>query len=115
MFTVSVENLTDTVVLHCQGRFVRGEESAILCAAVQHHGQEVVLDLSEVSTIDAGGIGALVSLLAAGIYLKLMNPTEPVRTVLELTGLRSVFEICDAQTSFEQSGLEVPEIAPLFA
>jgi anti-anti-sigma factor len=115
MFTVSVESLADTVVLHCRGRFVCGEESAILCAAVQHHGQEVVLDLSEVSTIDAGGIGALVSLLAAGIYLKLMNPTEPVRTVLELTGLRSLFEICDEQTSCEQSALEVPEIAPLFA
>lgn len=115
MLTVSVENLTDTVVLHCRGRFVRGEESAILCAAVQHHGQEIVLDLSEVSTIDAGGIGALVSLQAAGIYLKLMNPTEPVRTVLELTGLRSVFEIWDEQTSHGQIALGLPEIAPLLA
>jgi len=115
MLTVYVENLTDAVVLHCRGRFVRGEESALLCAATRHHGQEVVLDLSEVSTIDAAGIGALVSLQAAGIYLKLMNPTEPVRAVLDLTGLRSVFEICGEQMSQGQSALGVQEAAPLLA
>jgi anti-anti-sigma factor len=115
VLTVTVHHLTDTVVLRCRGRFVRGEESAILCAAVQHHGQEVVLDLSEVSTMDAAGIGALVSLQAAGIYLKLMNPSEPVRTLLRITGLRSVFEICEEQQSPEQITPAAPEVAPLLA
>jgi anti-anti-sigma regulatory factor len=79
MLTVSVQNLGDEVILRCQGRIVRGDETTILCSAVQQHGRNVVLDLKEVDTLDAAGIGALVSLQAAGIYLKLSNPSEQVR------------------------------------
>ena len=96
MLTVTTQTVADTVILHCRGRLVRGEESALLCAAVRHHGRDVVLDLAQVTAIDAAGIGALVSLQAAGIYLKLMGPTEMVRDVLRLTGLESLFEICQA-------------------
>jgi len=115
VLTVTVHNLTDTVVLRCRGRLVHGEESALLCAAVRHYGSEIVLDLTQVSAIDAAGIGALVSLQAAGIYLKLMNPSEPVRTVLRITGLRSVFEICEEQPSKEEMILGAQEVAPLLA
>ena len=97
MLTV-VQNLGDVVILQCQGRIVRGEETAILCAAIQQHGRDISLDLGGVSAIDAAGIGLLVSLQAAGIYLKLMNPTEQVRGVLRLTNLESVFEICESQS-----------------
>jgi anti-anti-sigma factor len=95
MLSVTTRNVDGTVVLRCQGRLVHGEESALLCAAVRHHGREVVLDLADVTAIDAAGIGALVSLQAAGVYLKLMNPSEAVREVLRLTGLEKVFEICE--------------------
>lgn len=101
--TVTVHNLTDTVVLRCCGRLVRGEESALLCAAVRQHGREVVVDLSEVSAIDAAGIGALVALQAAGVYLKLMNPPEPLRSVLRLTGLESTFEISESRPLEEKT------------
>jgi anti-anti-sigma factor len=95
MLTVTEEIFGDTVVLHCQGRMVRGTETPILCAAIQQHGRNIVLDLSKVDAIDAAGIGALVSLQAAGIYLKLMSLTRPVREVFGLTKLDSVFEICE--------------------
>src|SRR5437879_13181752 len=98
MLTVTLHTVADTLVLHCHGRLVRGEESTLLCAAVHHHGRDVVLDLAGVTAIDAAGIGALVSLQAAGVYLKLMNPTEPVRAVLRLTGMEAVFEICDVRS-----------------
>src|SRR6266700_4835543 len=98
MLTVTPHTVADTLVLHCHGRLVRGEESELLCAAVHHHGRDVVLDLAGVSTIDAAGIGALVSLQAAGIYLRLVSPTEPVRAVLRLTGLEEVLEICDLRS-----------------
>jgi anti-anti-sigma factor len=94
MLTVSVQNLGDEVILRCQGRIVRGDETTILCSAVQQDGRNVILDLKEVDTLDAAGIGALVSLQAAGIYLKLSNPSEQVRQVLSVTGLDSVFELC---------------------
>jgi anti-anti-sigma factor len=98
MFSVTVENSTDAVILHCQGSLVRGDETGLLCAAVQHHGRSVVLDFRDVTTMDAAGIGALIALQTAGIYLKLENPTKPVREILRVTGLNSIFEICDSRS-----------------
>ena len=98
MLTVTPHTVDNAVILSCEGRLVRGEESSLLCAAVQHDGCDVVLDLAGVTAIDAAGIGALVSLQAAGIYLKLMNPTEPVRAVLRLTGIEALFEIREAKS-----------------
>jgi len=54
-----------------------------------------------VDAIDAAGIGVLVSLQAAGIYLKLVNPTRQVREVLRVTKLETVFEICESQPTVE--------------
>ncbi len=98
MLTVTTEQFGDVVTLRCRGRIVRGQETAILCAAVAQHGRNLVLDLSGVDAIDAAGIGLLVSLQAAGIYLKLVNPTPQVREILRVTQLESVFEICDSQS-----------------
>src|SRR5205807_2517293 len=51
----------------------------------------VVLDLSEVEAIDAGGLTALVSLhhwtRGRGIQLKLVNPSRFVMETLQRTGL----------------------------
>jgi len=113
MLNVTTHNVAETVVLRCQGRLVHGEESALLCAAVRNHGRDIVLDLARVTAIDAAGVGALVALQAAGIYLKLMNPAESVRSMLRLTGLQSVFEICEEQTF--KAGFSIAEVAPLFA
>jgi len=97
MLTVTVKESDDGVVLQCQGRIVRGDETAVLCAAVRHEGRNVTLDLTDVDAIDAAGIGCLVSLQASGIYLTLLNPTEQVREVLKVTQLESIFEIREAR------------------
>jgi anti-anti-sigma factor len=99
MLTVIVENFAKVVVLRCLGRIVHGDETSILCSAVQQQSRNVVLDLTKVDAIDAAGIGALVSLQAAGVYLKLLNPTQQVREVLRVTKLDSIFEICESQSS----------------
>ena len=93
MLRVTVEHLDETVILRCTGRIVRGYETAILCAAVSHRGRKLVLDLSKVDAIDAAGIGALISVQAAGIYLQLLNPTKSVCEVLRVTNLDSIFEL----------------------
>lgn len=94
MLRVTVEDLGQIVILHCAGRFVLGEETSILCTALRYEGRNIVLDLNGVSAIDAAGLGALVTLQAAGIYFQLVDPPEPVRRVLSITGLDSMFEIC---------------------
>jgi anti-anti-sigma factor len=104
MLSVTVEDLGEVVILRCLGRIVRGTETAILCAAVRQQGRDIILDLRRVDAIDAAGIGVLISLQAAGIYLKLMDPSEHVREVLRFTGLESVFEIHEAATTNDVLG-----------
>ncbi len=105
MLHVSVEDLGENVVLHCVGRIVRGYETALLCAAVRHYGRGITLDLSCVEAIDAAGIGALISLQAAGIYLQILNPTKAVRELLRITRLDTVFEIYSSdQTDSSEQG-----------
>jgi anti-anti-sigma factor len=96
MLRVVSEEIGNTVVLRCAGRIVKGEETALLCLAIRQRERNVILDLSEVDAIDAAGVGALISLQAAGIYLHLLNPTRAVREVLQITGVDSVFEICSS-------------------
>ena len=93
MLKVTIENLGDETVLRCNGRIVRGEEATLSCAAMRQQKRSLILDLTEVEAIDAAGIGLLVSLQAAGIYLTLMNPTKHVRETLRITQVDSLFEI----------------------
>jgi len=64
-----------------------------------------VLDLSKVEIIDAGGLGMLVSLhnwaCVNGIQLKLVQPSKPVRQMLELTRLTSVLDISSVEDVVE--------------
>ncbi len=96
MLHVAIEESGKTAVLRCVGRMVRGHETAILCAAVRQRGRNVVLDLSKVDAVDAAGVGALLSLQAAGIYLQLKNPSKAICEVLRVTKLDSIFEICSS-------------------
>ena len=95
MLTVNVESSANQVVLRCSGRIVRGEETELSCAVLRQRKRELILDLAEVQAIDAAGIGLLVSLQAAGIYLTLRNPTNQVREMLRVTNLDSIFEIVE--------------------
>ncbi len=104
MLTVNVETFGEIVVLRCVGRIVGGYETVLLCSASKQQGRTVVLDLTHVEAIDAAGIGALVSLQAAGIYLRLVNPTRQVREVLRVTTLDSIFEIGESLSSAETMG-----------
>ena len=96
MLKVSVNHVGNAAILQCEGRIVRGEESRLLCAAIGS--SEAILDLSGVEAIDAAGVGMLVSLQAAGVYLTLLNPNESVINVLHLTGLHTVFDIRSGET-----------------
>ena len=103
MFEVTVQKLKDVSVVHCKGRMVVGKAYSILCATLlsQKHIRTLVVDLAQVTRIDAGGLGVLLSMRAraraGSISLKLMNAPKNVGEILELTGLRQVFEFCSVQ------------------
>jgi len=85
-----------------QGQIVNGETEVLRNAVrsqseAQSDVSTVVLDLAQVSTIDAGGLGVMLELRklvqAKGIGFKLMNVSKAVGRVLEVTRLDSVFEV----------------------
>ena len=99
MLTIDVEKTGDVAVVRCSGRIVRGDEVRVLRSAVvsEKDSRIVVLDLSEVESLDAGGLTTLLSLhqwaRSRGVQLKLVNPSHFVREILVRTRLDHVFDI----------------------
>jgi anti-anti-sigma factor len=99
MLTIDVEKTGDVAVVRCGGRIVRGEEVRTLRSAVvaEKSSRIVVLDLSDVESLDAGGLTTLLSLhqwaLSRGVQFKLVNPSHFVREILARTRLDHVFDI----------------------
>jgi anti-anti-sigma factor len=99
MLTIDVEKTGDVAVVRCVGRIVRGAGVRTLKNAVlsEKNVRIVVIDLSDVETLDAGGLTALLSLQQwawnCHVQLKLVNPSHFVNEVLTRTGLNRVFEI----------------------
>jgi anti-anti-sigma factor len=99
MLTIDVEKTGDVAVVRCEGRIVRGAEVRTLRNAVfaEKDIRIVVIDLSDVETLDAGGLTALLSLHQwarnRNVQLKLVNPSHFVNEILTRTGLDHVFDI----------------------
>jgi anti-anti-sigma factor len=96
LLNLMIENARGVVTVRCYGRLVYGRECALFCAAVTHHRRDIIVDLSGVTSIDAAGIGVLVSLQAAGNRLRVVDASVTVRQVLRLTNLDSAFDISDS-------------------
>jgi anti-anti-sigma factor len=110
VLNVTLESARRVVTVRCQGRLVCGLESALFGAAVPRHKRDVILvDLSGVTAIDAAGLGALISLRAAGSYLRLVDPSETVRRVLRLTNLDSIFDISESECRKPAALLELKD------
>jgi len=93
------------LAVEANGRIVFGEESSLLREEVKRSiadGQKrIVLNLSEVTYIDSGGLGTLVGLHTsahnAGGSIKLANLTKRVGDLLQVTKLLTVFEVYDSE------------------
>jgi len=98
MFKVDVETTADVAIVRCIGRLIRGEAVSTLRNTVVSgtNAQTILLDLSEVEALDAGGVNALVSLLQwavnRGIKVRLVDPSTFVREMLTRFRLDRVFE-----------------------
>ncbi len=114
-----IECIHDVAVVGCSGRMVRGAALDEFRSRLERlEGLRVlVLDLSAVEQIDAGGLGAMLTLrrwaMQKSVRIKLVDPAPFVRRVLETTHLASVFEIA----SFEEALciLRAPQGPPQYA
>jgi anti-anti-sigma factor len=102
MLTLRIQKLEDTTVIRCAGRMVIPYAEILLSAVLrQLRIRTLVLDLADVVAVDAAGLGMLVSLRAwakeTRTALKLMNVTPKLEKLLELTNLKSAFEVCSGR------------------
>jgi anti-anti-sigma factor len=99
MLTIHVDRNGTLAVVRLKGRIVRGQEVDALRSAVTAEKQSriIVLDLTDVHSLDAGGLNSLVSLHTwaggRGVQLKLANPSPFVHKMLKRTQLDRLFDI----------------------
>jgi anti-anti-sigma factor len=94
-----IERLEDIAVVRCSGRMVRGAALDGFRRRVEQIARlrMLVLDLTDVQQLDAGGLGTLLLVrrwaTMNGSRLKLVNPPGFFRKMLETTHLTTVFEV----------------------
>ncbi len=114
-----VECSHDVAVVRCSGRLVRGAALEEFQRQIEQlaHMRILVLDLSAVEQLDAGGLGVLLELRRwarqHSVQMKLVNPSPFVYRVLEATRLTSVFEISSLEEAL--GILQAPHDRPRYA
>ncbi len=113
--TTSTRQVGGVSIVDISGRIVLGEESAALrdlvCDLLSKGHKKILFNLGEVNYIDSSGLGHLVSAFTSVRKregeLKLLNLTNKVHNVMQITRLYTVFDILDdeaaAVKSFDQS------------
>ena len=102
--TVRTIELDQAVVIRTAGRLQFRREVALFRAQAEkalERGKELVLDFSDLESIDSAGIGELVLIHMRGrarsCEVAIIHPTKRVRELLELTNVASLFRISDGR------------------
>jgi len=99
MLKVNIEKVGNVAVIHCEGRVVQSAAAFKLRDAVtqQKDSHAILLDLSDVQSLESGGLGMLVFLQRwasdHGIQFKVFDPPPFVRQRLERVRSASELEI----------------------
>jgi anti-sigma B factor antagonist len=111
----STRRVGGVTIVDISGRIELGEESAALrdlvCNLLSKGHKQILLNLGDVHYIDSAGLGTLVSAFTSVRKqkgeLKLLNLTNKVRDVMQITKLYTVFDITNDEAvgvkSFGQS------------
>jgi anti-sigma B factor antagonist len=97
---LTIHSEANTVTIVCVGR-LNSENAPVLKTQVKEmipHEKHIVLDFTQLVGMDSSGLGSLVGLYLsaknAKCQLQLINLSKPVRDLLGLTNLLSVFGSC---------------------
>ena len=113
--TISTRQVGGVTIVDIRGRIVLGEESAsvrdVVCDLLSKGHKQILLNLGAVDYIDSMGLGSLVgafvSVWKQGGELKLLNLTNKVTDIMQITKLYTVFDIMNDEAagvkSFGQS------------
>ena len=113
--TTSTRQVGGVTVVDISGRVELGEESAavrdLVSKLLSNGHKQILLNLGDVNYIDSSGLGALVSSFTSarkqGGELKLLNLTDRVTDLMQMTKLYTIFDVREdeavAVKSFGQS------------
>jgi anti-sigma B factor antagonist len=97
---INRRQIGDVIVLDISGRITLGESSNLIRQEIKTAVKtcpRILLNLSQVSYIDSGGLGELVGSYAtvanSGGHMKLVNPQRRVTDLLQITKLYTIFEV----------------------
>ena len=106
-FNASDRQIDGVTVVDLSGRLMLGDGSSLLRETIKNlvssDKKKILLNLAEVSYIDSSGLGALVSgyttVRGQQGQLKLVNLTNKVHDLLQITKLLTVFEVFDDEAT----------------
>src|SRR4029077_2611607 len=119
--TTSTQQVGGITVVNISGRIVLGEENASLRELfrdlLSKGHRQILLNLGNVNYIDSTGVGTLVGALTSvkkkNGELKLLNLTNKVRDIMQITKLYTVFDILkyedEGVNAFGQSRRQRPD------
>jgi len=98
MLKIHAKKLDAVKVLSLEGQIINGDTELLRKVVQSIAGTtDVILDFSNVTIVDAHGLGVLLQLreqcLAQGIRFKVINVSKPLSRIFEITRLNTVFEI----------------------
>ena len=97
--TLAVDRSGNAAAVRCSGRLVAGVNDRLYLEVSQliPSCKRILLDLTDLTQMDSTGLGTLVRLYvsakSAGCSLQLFNIGRPIRHLLGVTHLLSVFEV----------------------
>ena len=104
-FTISTRTIEGIMIVDCSGRLIFGEESGFLRESVKKllpAYKQIVMNMKDVTYIDSGGLGTLISLYssarALGGDVKLARLSARTLELLQITKLVTVFDIHNTET-----------------
>ena len=105
--TISTRQVGGVTIVDIRGRIVVGEESAsvrdVVCDLLSKGQKQILVNLGAVDYIDSMGLGSLVgafvSVRKQGGELKLLNLTNKVTDVMQITKLYTVFDIMNDEAA----------------
>jgi anti-sigma B factor antagonist len=113
---LKTRRLGDVLIVHCVGRIVYRDETAVFSRVVRQalqHTREVVLDLKSVHSVDSAGLGELVLLhLWATSQDKVLRLVGSNRRLLELFELTNLSSVMMTYSSLEEALQGSQPLAP---
>jgi len=106
MLKIHAKKLDTVEVLSLEGQIINGGETEILhnCVQLSPNTSDFILDLSNVTVVDAHGLGVLLQLreqvLAKGVHFELINVSKRLYRIFQITRLNTVFAISSGVERF---------------